>query len=854
MRFSIRLYRALLKLYPAGFRERFGGPLQLDFQDECAAVHTRRDVLRLWRRTIVDYARSMPVQVAQEFRQDARHAFRLWRRHPLPALFAIVVLALAIGANTGVFSVLNALLLRSLPFQEPQRLAMLHMFATPGPPDSPAAFHAWRTQSPYLDDAARFVTSEVTLAGLHDARRVRLTETSWNFFRLLGTGPAFGRSFAPDEDTPGRSGVAVISRALATQLFGEAPRGVGSTIRLNGSDFTVIGVAPAGLDYPRKTHVWTPTTFDSQRVPKTGMVFWTTIGRLRPEMSWTQARRAFESEAYERSPERRTAAAVNRPALLPLQEQLAGPVKNASLMLMAGVGLLLLLACANLANLLLSRTAARSTELMIRAVLGASRARLVQQLLTETVLLSMIATLAGLVVAVWTARVAAAAQPAQLSSQSYSILDWRVLLFSIAVALTAAIVFGAGPLLYATRIDPGSPSRTATAGPRHARLRQTLVAIQIAVTIVLLTGSLALGRAFIALLHVDNGYEIKTLTTMSVSFVGTPYTNSALKQTYYREVVQRVRSIPGVAAVSATESLPLNVDSFMGGRFQLDHAGTESSVTTVTLVAPDFFSTIGGRVLFGREFTPDDLNGTEPTAIVNEELAREIGNPAAIVGRFLTASRSRPRRIIGVVRGVRYGGPTSLPQPQAFYVTTSPGTLTFVVRVSGDARDRTAVVRGAVQSVDPRLAVFNVKTMDERLDEALARPRFYAIAVAFFGGLAVLLAVVGVYGIVSFGVMQRTREMGIRLALGTTAARLRATLLRQTSFTVLLGLVPGLAVVAGMRHAITSLIVGADTAMPVTVAAASAVTTAVAVMAIWTATRPLARLDLLGILRADSGE
>ena len=416
MRVSVRLYRLLLKLYPAGFRERFSEPLQRDFQDDYAGVHGLGDAARFWTRTLADVGRSVPAQVAERNSDRTRvMRSRLWRHRPLPTVFVIVVLATAIGANTGVFSVLNALLIRSLPFHEPDRLASLHMFTPPGPPDSSNAFHTWRGQSVYLEDAAKLVTCEVTLEGPEDAQRIRLTETSWNFFELLGTRPAPGRGFAPGEDSPGRASVAVIGRGLWAQRFGDDPRAIGASIRLNGSVFTIVGVAPPASITHRKTQVWTPTTFDWQRVSKTGVVFWTTVGRLRHGLTWEMATQAFETEAYRRSPDRRSADLANRPALIPLQVQLAGPLRQASMMLMGGVGLLLLLACANVASLLLSRTVARSTELMIRRALGASRARLTQQLVIETLLLSTVATLCGLLVAGWIARVAAAAQPPQLS-------------------------------------------------------------------------------------------------------------------------------------------------------------------------------------------------------------------------------------------------------------------------------------------------------------------------------------------------------------------------------------------------------------------------------------------------------
>jgi putative ABC transport system permease protein len=854
MRIALRLYRLLLKLYPAGFRESYGGPLQRDFQDEYAEVRGAGDRVRFWKRTLMDFLRSMPAQLVSEFRQDARHAFRQWRQRPLAPVFTIVVLAIAIGANTGIFSVLNATLLRSLPFREPERLAALHMFTPPGANKDPVVFHEWRQKSAYLEDAAPFVTTEVTLEAAAAAVRSRLAETSWNFFALLGTEPAPGRAFASGEDVPGRTSVAIIGRGVWHQVFGDDPRAIGASIRLNGVPFTIVGVAPPGFDFPDKTQVWTPTTFDWQRVSKSGVVFWRSIGRLRPEVSWRAARTAFDIEWRQRDPKRDLADAPNRPRLIPLHEQLTGPVRDASLMLMAGVALLLLLACANVANLLMSRTAARSTELMIRTLLGASRARLAQQLLTEAVLLSAIAAAAGLVVAFWTAGVATAAQPAGLATQSYAILDWRVLGFAIVLAVTTGLVFGVGPALYAGRADSGSPNRTSTAAPRRTRTRSALIVLQLGVTIVLLTGSVALGRAFLALLRIDNGYQVRSLATMSVAFAGTPYAAADRGRAYYEEVVRRVRDVAGVVAVSATESLPLNVDSFMGGHFTLDNQGPESGITTVTLVSPGFFDAIGGRVLFGREFVAADWNGSEPVAIINDTLAQTLGDRTTIVGRSLTAPQGKPRQIVGVVRDLRFGGPTSALHPQAFFLSRAPQTMTIVAKVAGRARDRIAIIRDAVQSVDPKVAVFNVKTMEERLDETLARPKFYATAVVFFGGLALLLAVIGVYGVVSYAVVQRTREIGIRLALGTTPARLRRKLLGQTGLTVALGVVPGAALAIVLGRFANSLVIGADTALANTSATAMLLTIVVAGVAIWTATRHIARLDIVDVIRSETGE
>ena len=566
MRISLKLYRLLLRLYPTGFREEYGAPLQQQFNADYVDVRGPGELVRFWARTVADVARSAPGQLKSEIAQDVRHAFRLWRRRPMHTAFAIAVLAVAIGANTGVFSVLNALLLRSLPLAEPERLVVFRNFAAPL-----KEFHTWRRQSRYLADAAMYDSIDVNVDGVGQARRLRLTETSWNFFAVTGTPSSHGRVFAPDEDRAGQNMVAVIGYGLWQHLFAGDPRAIGASVRINGAVLTIIGVAPAGFDYPNRTEIWTPTTFDWMAVPKTGTsLFFMTIGRLKPDISWTAARQAFEMEANQAIPSSRTAPASSRPRLVSLRDDLSGPVRQASLILMGGVALLLLLACANIANLLLARMVARSNELMIRTALGASRGRLTQQLLTETVLLSAIASAVGLFVAQWTTSIATTVQPAQLASQSYSTLDWPVLSFALALALATGALFGVGPALYAVKGSYTHTGRAATAGEKQARARQVLIAAQIAITIMLMTGSLALGNAFVALLRVDNGYELQSIATMSVSLAGTGHEREGRAATYYDEAMRRVRKVPGVIAASATEFLPLASDSHIVFGFQLD--------------------------------------------------------------------------------------------------------------------------------------------------------------------------------------------------------------------------------------------------------------------------------------------
>jgi predicted permease len=851
MRLSTRLYRRLVKLYPAGFRESYSGPLEQQFREDYAEARGSAARAALWLRTLADFARSMPAQAAHELAQDSRYAFRTWRRHPLHTTFAIAVLAIAIGANTGIFSVLNAVLLRSLPFHEPERLARLQAFLPPGGPPDAARFHQWRTQSTYLSDSARYVTGEVSLEGDRGVSRTRLTEVSSNFFALFGREPIAGRGFAPGEDAPGGPGIAVISHGLWRRLFALDPRAVGASIRLNGTPLTIVGVAPPNFDYPQKTDIWTPTAFDYPRVPKTYIAFYFATARLRPGVTWAQANSAFEAEAYALLPHLRKAAdSRNRPALVPLSEELAGPIRAASLLLMTGVGLLLLLACANVANFFLARALSRADELRVRTALGASRARLAQQLLTEAVLLSFIAAVLGLAVAHWTTIVAMTYQPVQSISQAYTIFDWRVLCFAIAAATATGLLFGAGPALYISRADLALGSRASTAGRRHSNARAILVGTQVAVAVVLLTGSLGLGRTFRALLHTDNGYELRSLATMTVSFAGTGYMSDERWRVYYDDVVRTVRAVPDVLSVSATGALPLAIEAYQGAMFTLDGSGPTTFTSTIA-ITPDYLRTMGVRLLAGRDLTADDLTSGEAVAVVNEQLARAFGEPSTVIGRSLTATVGRPRRIVGVVTGMRDGGPTSRAHPQAFLPARSMRSLTIVAKVKGDAASRIAVIRDAVAGVDAKIPVFDVKTMDQRLDDTLARPRFYMTSVVFFGGLALLLSIAGVYGVVSYACGERIREMGIRLALGSTPGRLRGRLLVRTLITVGLGAIAGITAAAASASQLQHLIKGAEQHTFATSALAVLGTILVASAATWIATQRVARLDVTDVLRGN---
>ena len=786
--------------------------------------------------------------------QDLKYAVRFWVARPWQSALAIAALAIGIGANTGVFSVVNALLLRSLPFREPDRLALLHQFIPPH--DSTREFHDWRQQSAYLADAALFEENDVNLGGVRVGTRAHVAQTSWNFFSVLGTQPVLGTGFSADEDVdgtgwglPGRNAVAVISYGLWQQLFNRDPKVLGASIRIDGIPLTVVGVAPPGFDYPGKAVLWKPAAFSP------GNNGWGTVARLKPGISWPQARAAFAVEVERLSPKRAVAVTDNsnlRPSITSLQDGLAGPVKNASLMFMGAVVLVFLIACTNVANLLLARTKDRAIELSIRSALGASRARLARQLLLECLLLSFVATLAGLLLASWTTSLAAKVQPPPIGAQSYSILDGRVLAFTLIVSFITALALGSLPSLYVGRMHAfASPTSIRTRGSRLPG--QSLVGVQVMLTIILLASSVSLGRAFVHLMRVDRGYDVQGIVTVNISLDGTSYQLNKRELPYFEEVLDRIRQLPSVRSASATDFLPLYASAFVGGPFGLDGRQAPLNSTMVPVLS-GYFQTMGGGILYGREFTEAEVRSRAKVAVVNERFASGFGPPQDAVGHQLTTDGDTPWKIVGVVKGMEYEtDPTLANSSQVFLPSATPGSFfsTFVARVDGNAEDHLAEVRDTIQSVDPQVPIFGARTMEQRLNEVFADPKFYHTAIWTFAGFALLLALIGIYGIVSYAVVQRTQEMGIRMALGRTPAQLRSMLLRQGLSMVVAGAIPGIAAAQLTGRVLESLIDGAKPIGSATSAGLILFLAAVASASIWSATRRIARYDIISILRSE---
>ncbi len=856
---SNRLYRLLLKLYPARFREEFAAPLERQFSDEYREARGAGARARLWLRTLADMAATVPAELGREVGQDLRYALRMYWRRSLATVLALAALALAIGTSTGVFSVVNALLLRGLPFRAPERLVIVPQFISPLNTANSAGFHATAQSSLYLEDAATYRPASMNLNASHRAIHVEIAETSHNFFSLLGTAPALGRTFGPDEDVVGRDQVTVISYGLWQQFFGGDPGVLGRTIRLQGVPLTVVGVAPPAFDFPGNTSMWTPTVFDVPLLPDGEKTMrGTVIGRLKPGMAPAAATRLYRAGVLAVRGNRN----LDPLSLEPLQDQLAGPVRQASFVLLGLVMLVLLIACANVAQLLLSRTTERRTELTVRAALGASRARLVQQLATESAGLTIAAACAGLAVARWTVELAALALPAQLATQAYTILDWRVLSFALGLAALTGVVFGIVPASLIGRFLLDDALRARGSARRSIRrMRAAVVAVQAAVAVVLLTGSLTLGRSFLKLLNVDLGYRVDHVATLGVSLFGTryetdyraPHAIRTLREPrYYRQALDRLRAIPGVESAAAVEYLPLVKEKHLGDNFTLD-SGQEGAAMEVA-ATPDYFRSIGARIVAGRDFTDADRQDSERVAIVSESFARQVSPGASVLGRKVTPDQDQPLTIVGVAADARYDPLRSQMDDVQVYTAMAqdPATAaTVTVRVHGDPQAYLPILRDSLRQVDPEVPVYGVTTLDQRLRDSLARPRFYTTAVLFFAGFALLLAVIGAYGAASYAIAQRTHEIGVRMAVGASPSGVRGMLLRQSMLPVAVGMLAGMAGAAALGRYLTSLIATAEPAGTGTCAAAAAMLAAVAALAVWSATSSIVRMEPITALRTE---
>jgi len=796
-----------------------------------------------------------PQQALSKLKQDLKQGIRAYRTRSSSVALAVIAMALAFGICTGAFSVMNALLVKRLPFHQPQQLVELWIPPV-GPINGRVAFQAWSRNSSYLQGAAAFSASEMNLIGSRDAFRVKVAETSANFFSLLGANPVVGRSFAPDEDILGHNAVAVISYGLWQQFFAGDPAALHKSININGKPLEVIGVAPASFDYPGKTSVWIPTVFDVEKIPKRGAFLIQTIARLKDGIALRTAQKAFDAEVRSTDPELlRTVSAQerNRPHLAALQTQLAGPLRDASWALSAMTLLVLLTACASVAQVLLSRAMERKHELAVRTALGASRARLLQQWITEATLLTTAGAALGLIVAYWSARIVSSVAPAQLEVQQYTVWDWRVLGFTTMLAVAMGVVFGilpawlvgsSQPSAYFVRSQPGARD----VGSRRAR--GALIALQAALLLALVTSSLTLGRTFLQLVQSDLGFRPAHVVTLHVSLEGTRHAGRG-EWAYYSEALRRLRAAPGVEAAGAVSYLPLANNIYMANAMKLDSGQTVQGAV-MNAVTPGYFRALGIAMLAGADFT--ESRRSKRAVIVNQAFVQQARLGERILGRNVIAPwSSRPYRITGVVRTTRFAGPEYASHPQIYWPVEEepPPALTFVARVQGSPEAFLAPCRDVLKAIDPEVPVYDVKTLDQRLADVLARPRFYTAATFVLAVLSILLAAAGIYGTTTYSLSQRRHEMGVRMAVGASYGRIRAMLLRECLVPILCGGAAGV-VLSTLSGEYLSRLLESATRQPFWILIAGvAILLSTGLGAAWSGTASVLSIDPAEALRAE---
>jgi putative ABC transport system permease protein len=563
----------------------------------------------------------------------------------------------------------------------------------------------------------------------------------------------------------------------------------------------------------------------------------------------------FEAEAEHLEPGSRKLSFENRPHLNHLSDELAQNMRQALFVLMSAVSFVLLIACANVANLLLTRTTERRGELAIRAALGASRARLAQQLLSESMLLSFISTVLGLAVAWWAAKIATLAQPAELAAQTYTILDPRVLAFATGAAALTSLLFGVVPAWMVRQLQPsGGLVRTHGDAPRTAKLRGVLIAMQVAFTLVLLAGSVTMGRGFLHLLGSDIGFRTDHLVTVSVSLAGTRQQSQHRQSEYGREAIERLRAVPGVESVGAVDFLPLDARAFMGSELTTE-TGRRTSMAILGKVTSDYFQTMSIPLIYGRSFLPTDAKLSPKVAILTEGIARQVAEGESVIGKKVAGvgGTKEPFTVIGVVRPVHYAGPERPATEQIFFPADGDfrSYFTFVARVRGDPSDFLAVCRDVVQSVDPDIPLYGVKTYRQRLEETLAAPRFRTTVFSFFGGFALLLAIAGIYGVSSYSITQRRREIGIRLAIGASAQGVRVMMLKQSLWPMGIGMLAGIGGAVWQGRLLEHLLSSAPPFDGTACAGAAILLALVAIAAIWTATQRVLDLNPIEVLKSE---
>jgi putative ABC transport system permease protein len=804
--------------------------------------------------------------------QDLRYGLRMMWKNPGFTVVSVLALALGIGANSAIFSVVNTVLLRPLPYKDPERLVMIWEDDTKGgyPRDTPAAanYVDWRDQSSVFEGMAAMAEQNFNLTGTGEPEKIEGRRVSANLFSLLGVEPQAGRAFVPEEDQAGRNRVVVISHGLWQRRFGGDAKIINQSLTLNGESYTVIGVMPSHFQFPsREDEVWVPIAFTQEEAANRGRHYLNVVARTKPGVSLEQAQAEMNTIALRLQQQYPNQNADLGVAITPLHEQVVGDIKPALLVLLGAVGFVLLIACANVANLLLARAAVRQKEISIRVALGASRLRLVRQFLTESVLLAVLGGVVGLLLSLWGVSLLKAFIPENISQVEAITIDARVLGFTLLVSLLTGLVFGLAPATQASSLNLNETlkegGRDSAAGSRGNRIRNLLVVTEVAVSLILLIGAGLLINSFLRLRNVNPGFRADHLLTMQVELPQLKYPEHARRTNFYNELLSRIETLPGVKSAAVTTNLPLYAQgnsigvSIEGRPDPAPGQGKRPSVTT-RVVSPHYFETMGISLLQGRGFSVQDKVDSPAVALVSETMARRFWPDQDPTGRRLTPgspTSTDPNdwiTVIGVVKDVRQFELVSEARPQMYLSYVQAGFFApndLVVRTDLDPLSLASAVRRAVWEVDKDQPVSKIRTMEEIVSESVARQRFSMMLLGVFAALALALAAVGIYGVMSYSVAQRTREFGIRMALGAQRSDVLKLAVGQGLKLVLVGIAIGLGAAFLLTRVMSSLLFGVSATDPLTFITISLVLVGVAVLASFIPALRATKIDPMVALR-----
>jgi putative ABC transport system permease protein len=808
--------------------------------------------------------------------QDIRYGLRMLMKSPSVSIVATIALALGIGANTAIFSVVNAVLLRPLPF--PNSDALMSVFSTDSARGGIRGAYSYpdffdlRDQNHVFEHVAAYHDNDFTLTGQGQPVMIHGALASADLFAVLGDQPMLGRTPTAAEDKLTETGrVVVLSERLFASRFNSDASIVNKTITLDGHTFTVIGVMPKGFEFPIQNDpldLWTTIADDAAgESPVTGQRgahFLRVIARLKPGVSQTQAQADAETigaRLAQQNPDTNTGKGIR---IEPTLAALVGNVRPALLILLGAVACVLLIACANVANLLLARAMTRHKEMALRSALGASRLRVVRQLLTESVLLSLAGGILGLVLAVWWSDLLIALGKKDIPRAIQVGLDWRVLGFTLGVTLLTGLVFGLVPALQLSKTDLNESlkeGRGAGGGARKNRIRGVLVAAELAIAVVLLIGAGLLIQSFWRLQHVDSGLQARNVLTFNVAVPEVRYA-SEKQARFFRDLANRLRSLPGVQSASAATPLPLSGSRFSIS-FQIDGrkvAPKDEPSGDLFVIEPDYFRTLGIPVLKGRDFSERDVHGSAPVVVISDTFARQFFPGEDPLGKRIEPGistwdkeDSKMSEIIGVVADIHNRGLDAQPKP-VYYLPQSQvpfNELALVMKTSNDPHSLMNSVTREVQAMDSELPVFAVKTMDEYVSSSVAAPRFNTTLLAIFASVALVLTVIGLYGVMSYSVAQRTNEIGIRMALGAQARDVLGLIVKDGVKIVAVGLSLGIGGALLLTKLLESLLFGVTTRDPLTFIFIAGLLSLVAMLACCIPALRATRVDPLEALRCE---